>query len=173
MSQKKRLFIALLVPKGVATSISKWQRLYAPQGTKLIRAPNFHITLAFLGLQDETLQAQVEERLGHIRNPGWQQTLDRFGAFRKPQIGYLAPSEPKPELLNLAAQIQRQMAQLGIALPEQEYRPHVTVYRKFHLRHITQESLPGWQWPATSFALYCSDNGHYIELNRWSLMPST
>lgn len=167
----KRLFIALPVPQPTAIQIAHWQQQNSPAFAKPMPPENLHLTLAFLAQQDAAMEQLIGESLSRVQGRQWIQRLDQTGSFKKPQIGYLAPSSVAPELLALAHQIQHHMGQLGIRLPSHDFHPHVTLFRQLRPKTTWQPNVPGWQWPVDTFCLYQSDNGHYLELNRWPLTP--
>ena len=171
MTRANRLFIALPIPKTTALSIAQWQQRVAPPRVKIILPEQLHLTLAFLGPQDEARQQEIEQALAHVHGTSWQQGLQITGSFHRAQIGYLAPAHPAPELLALASQIQHDVSQIGVAISEHTYRPHVTVFRKLKRCASWSPKVPGWSWQASAFCLYQSINGHYRELNRWPLRP--
>lgn len=94
---------------------------------------NYHLTLCFLG--DVTLEQVValeelafEALEGHGR---FQVQLNAAEYFRvNPRLALVAArAEPDPELLSLQQRMAELVSSVGLAVPERDFTPHVTLGR--------------------------------------------
>ncbi len=165
----KRLFIALPIPPNIASTIHTWQQQQSIAKARAVPANNLHLTLAFLGEQHESHINSVGSALATICCQPWLQSLDQCGLFQRAKVAYLAPKKAAPELLQLATEIQQTMGKIISYRPQQQFIPHVTVFRQFTGSSNDLWLQQQWNWPVSHFALYHSLHGNYHLIEQWPL----
>lgn len=165
-----RLFFALGCPLELAEAISTWRSSLHLHG-RPVAAANLHLTLAFLGQQP---RARVPELLGlaaRLQVPAFELRLDRL-VRRRNGLVYLAPSQPIEGLLNLAQALRDALLAAGIGLENRPFLAHLSLLR--HCPKLPPDVIPSFDWPATDFALYASEQGahgtQYRQLQQWPLL---
>jgi RNA 2',3'-cyclic 3'-phosphodiesterase len=143
-------------------------RMFKNQG-KPVAPSNLHVTLVFLGSVDASMQTAITQAASQIAIQPMSLTFDRLNYWKKPAVVCLTAEQIDPAVSSLVAQLSAAANQLGIALDERPYKPHVTLLRKAH-------SLPSLEfnpihWQAESFCLVesCSLPGgvEYRVLQCW------
>ena len=129
-----RLFIAIEIPSQIREALAtfvKQLRGVAPLA-KWVRPENLHVTLKFLGYTDPTNLEKIESNLQTIRA---QQPValefSGIGFFpneKRPRV-FWAGMNSSPNLAPLVEAIDRAMHQLGFALENRPFTPHLTLAR--------------------------------------------
>ncbi|MDX3808056.1 RNA 2',3'-cyclic phosphodiesterase [Bosea thiooxidans] len=132
-----RLFIALEIPADVATELTLHRG--GLSGARWIDTPDYHITLRFLGDVDRRMANDVDHMLSDIGAYPFEVALDALGSFGgdKPRALF-ARVTPTKALIELQADIERQMRRLGMPAEGRKFVPHVTLAR---LRDTTPVEL--------------------------------
>lgn len=123
-----RAFVAIDLPEPVRERIAVLQSAL-PVGQP-VRAENFHLTLAFLGEQQEALIEEAHHGLQRVTAPGFDLKLaglDTFGG-EDPKILFVGAAKNEP-LGRLRKQVRGAMHGAGIRLNRERFRPHVTLAR--------------------------------------------
>ncbi|TAA47113.1 RNA 2',3'-cyclic phosphodiesterase [Corallincola spongiicola] len=174
-NQGKRLFLALGFNRKTQRQISQYQNQFATWGS-LVSTTNLHQTLAFLGQLGEEQEQQLRLWCRQISAAGFKQTCDHFGYWRKPQIIYLAPGVPPPQLLSLVTSLHQITDALGIEREQRPYQPHITLCRKVRQPPELADLAVDISFHADHFALFQSRSDatgvRYIELERWPLLSN-
>jgi len=123
-----RLFLALDLPD------TEREALAAVQGDlsvgRKMDPDTFHLTLAFLGEQDEATAAELDLELQALAEPGFDLTLsglDTFGGA-SPAVLFAGVAEAGP-VTDLHHAVRRRIRAAGIELSRERFRPHVTLAR--------------------------------------------
>ena len=128
-----RLFVAIDLEEGIREKVSRFLdgvRELAP-GARWVTPQSLHITLKFIGEQDEAQLAAIGQRLSAVTSPAMEIGLRGHGFFPTPNaarvfwIGIAA----SPALAALAAGVDHVLAELGIAREERPYSPQLTLAR--------------------------------------------
>ncbi len=139
-------------------------------GGRPVQPANLHLTLEFIGA---VAASQLDRLLALGATLSWPAvtlTLDYPEWWRGSQalvLRVLAPAEP---LLALQAALRRRIAELGLAVDDRPYRPHVTIAREVAAQpaHATPVSVA---WRAATVALIESHpapgGSHYRPLGLW------
>ncbi|MEM9031997.1 MAG: RNA 2',3'-cyclic phosphodiesterase [Pseudomonadota bacterium] len=176
-----RSFVALPLPERIRDGLAA-VALEIPSG-RIVCAESFHITLAFLGDQDDEALEELNEALAGLRQPHFEIRLKGLGSFGGSRLRALwAEVVAPPELRELQRAIVRAARRAGITLKHRRFVPHVTLARfrnswvedaafaRFVERHAGF-SLPVFE--ARAFALYASHlspaGAVYEELARYPL----
>lgn len=123
-----RAFVAIDLPEGVRDHIAALQAAL-PVGQP-VKAENLHLTLAFLGEQQETLIEEAHHSLQRITAPEFDlklSGLDTFGG-EDPKILFVGSEKNEP-LGHLRKLVRSAMHGVGIQLKRERFRPHVTLAR--------------------------------------------
>ena len=149
-SDSLRSFIALDIPADMQTRLMALANGLRKEpylhGLRWIPADNWHLTLTFLGDQNQETLAnlwQQVERALHDCSPVALQ-VNHIAGFPDAKSPVLAAQlNPLPELLKLQAQIKHCCELLDIALDKRRFKPHITLARsrKRHPVHYAGEKL--------------------------------
>lgn len=166
----RRLFFALPV-QSLASKLHHCQRqLRAEHHQKPVKADNFHLTLHFLGLQDERLLPRLYQAAAQVHLAPFEILLDRYGLFPRARCLWLGPQQSPRPLHELVTRLGEELKALDLQISD-NYRPHITLYR--NARHMTQLTAPVLQLVVSEFVLYESvstnDGVLYKPLQRWLL----
>ena len=168
---QRRLFFAIPAQQ-LSNALQHSQQLLLPDGyLKPVPVDNFHLTLHFLGLQDDSILPLLDQAVTKIQSPAFTLQLDRYGLFRHARCLWLGPQYPAPELAMLVEQLSSVLTQLGLPVSA-DYRPHITLFR--NARTLPTQAAPSLQLPVSEFILYESVSGNngvqYRPLQHWSLL---
>ena len=130
-----RLFLAINLPddERAAIDAAAAPLREATSAVSWTKPALMHVTLKFLGEQDDAQAARIAERLGAVTAAHRPVPLeiDGFGAFpswRAPKVVWVGiADEPKLELLH--HDVESECAALGFELEGRPFRPHVTIGR--------------------------------------------
>lgn len=161
-----RSFVAINLPEGLAAQLSALQAEL--RVGRHVPEDNMHLTVAFLDDQPQALLGELHEALSEMLCVGFAlelSGLDLFGG-KRPRLLFLRAA-PAPALLDLHQKVRKAARSVGIAMPRERFRPHVTLARfrrdlqEDQARQIGQFianhgslSLPAF--PVTKFHLYAS-----------------
>lgn len=123
-----RSFIAIPVPDGQAGALYKVQ--HALEVGRPVAPESWHVTLAFLGEQPETVLEELHERLSELSVPAFGIRIagtDIFGG-RTPSLIY-AGVDRSEALVHLRDKVRAAARGAGVNLPRERFRPHVTLAR--------------------------------------------
>jgi 2'-5' RNA ligase len=135
-----RLFTALEVPADIGAQLS-FLRGGLP-GARWVDAENYHVTLRFLGDVDDRTANEAALLLDGIAREPLNISigeLDAFGGDRPRSI--IAKVKPSAELLELQAEMERNMRRVGLPPESRKYTPHVTLAR---LRDVKPRDVADW-----------------------------
>lgn len=137
---KKRLFIAIDFPlkikKQIDGVVGELGKKY-PQ-IRWEKEANLHLTLKFLGWTEteEKVIAGMERTTGRIK-PFYIQ-LTNLGYFLKESLIVWLGVKSQGELLKLAENLDREMAEIGFRRERREFSPHITLGRKREAKPIAR-----------------------------------
>lgn len=131
-----RLFVAVNLPPACRERIAADSlplREAAPS-VAWIRAPLLHLTLKFIGEQDERLVPQFAEACAVVAGGARPHRLafDAYGAFpnlRRPHVVWLGISAGGEQLARVAADLDAACEALGVPRDTRPFRPHLTLGR--------------------------------------------
>ena len=178
-----RVFTAIGLPDAAADDLEQLQ--YDLPAGRAVPRENLHLTLSFLGDQDDTALEAAHDALSNIRLPAFDVQmagLDFLGG-NKPSL-ICANLLPNPGLTDLAAKVRSTLHGAGLMFERKKFRPHVTLARlpkrvdpgdQVRLQHyITRHAgFAPLSFAADHFALFRSDLHHsgaiYTELATYPL----
>lgn len=162
-----RLFTGLSVAPGVVAEIEGLLAGLRPcADLRWSPVANLHITTAFIGGWEEHRLAELATALGRVSWPGSiPVSVTGFGYFPNPHHPHslFLAVKPEPALTTLVAAINAALRQVGCAVEERDYHPHITLAR-IARENITQlrdhtasmKTFPLSPFPASAFHLYRS-----------------
>jgi 2'-5' RNA ligase len=174
--------------EALAVLTGELQRLAPKAKLRWSPPPAYHLTLRFLGEQDEATLAAVAAALDVVAQDTRPLTthLHGMGSFPwrgkgGPRVLWAGVAEPHSDLDDLAARIDEAVQAVGLPPADFPFRPHVTVARAN--RHAVAgelaealENLEGadlGEWPIQAFVLYEArrpdPQGGYVEVRRYTL----
>ncbi len=129
-----RLFVALEIPSVVRENLAallKSLRAVSPQ-TRWVHPENLHVTLKFIGEVQEPKLAAIRSALAGVCSDQ-PVTFDfrGLGFFpndKHPRV-FWAGIEASPNLITLAADIDKAMGTLGVPRGQRPFSPHLTLAR--------------------------------------------
>jgi 2'-5' RNA ligase len=129
-----RLFVALSIPAEVREKIASliWNLRRTDAKPRWVPAGNLHVTLKFIGeVRPEKVPA-IGEALATIRAAQPLTLAFRgvgfFPSVRRPTVAWIGIEAP-PALANLAAEVNRSLAPLGLPPEGKPFVPHLTIAR--------------------------------------------
>jgi 2'-5' RNA ligase len=123
-----RLFIAIDTPPAVAAGLL--HTLPVHRGVRPVPPGQLHLTLRFLGDQDEDCAARIGKALEAMQAPPLTMQVQCVGRFRGGQGAVLwAGLAHDDHLTALFDDIEAALADVGIARERRRFHPHLTVAR--------------------------------------------
>lgn len=168
---QKRLFFALPCAQPQRKAIAQWRRELGLRNGSPVPSESFHLTLLFLGAVELDQIEQVCQAAATVRRPQapLRITLDRFEVWQRNALLMLTPSQPPKALGQLVYALQQALLPLGLGAEAKEFRPHVTLSRRFTSTLPESPSEPEFWLKCDYFALFESHQGRYREIARWPL----
>lgn len=119
-----RLFIAIDTPPDVAAALL--HVVPSARGVRPVPAGQLHLTLRFLGDQDDAAAVRIDAALRGVGAPPVTMRVAGVGRFRGVLWAGIAPD---PALHSLFDEVQSALAAIGIAPDARRFHPHLTVAR--------------------------------------------
>ena len=125
--KQRRLFFALWPDDTTRSALARLQ--FELHGNKT-RYRNFHITLAFLGDQSETMLPELQNILAHLSGMEMVLQLDRIGYFARQRIAWAGMTQEPPGLKRLQTDLTAQLSGHHVQFESRAvFRPHITLVR--------------------------------------------
>lgn len=128
-----RVFVAIDLKEEVREKIARFLegvRGFAEEA-RWMRTESLHITLKFIGEQNDAQVAAIDERLRGVPGDSFELRLTGYGFFptaKAPRVFWIG-IQSSPELAALAAGIDSTLADLNIPREDRPYSPHLTLAR--------------------------------------------
>lgn len=152
-----RLFFALWpdpVTRGAIAALAS--AVGRETGGRAVAAEQVHLTLAFLGEQPAASVPELCGLAAAIGISAFRLALDQIGCFYKTGIAWLGTSVLPSELVTLHGGLARTLADVGIAVDERAYAPHLTLARRI-TRSVRRRLPQPVLWDVDSYALVASE----------------
>jgi len=151
VTREHRLFFALVPDAGVRRRVAEFQRDLGELG-RAVPPANFHVTLAFLGLQPAAVIPRACEVAAGLRMPVCTVRLDRIGAFGRAGVLWLGASEIPDPLRCFQQQLMDGLQAAAIGHDPKPWTLHLTLYRRLRIPPPTlaPESI---EWRLAGFDL--------------------
>ncbi len=130
-----RLFIAIDLPDSWRALLAQPQQSigWLGRGVKWVDPKGTHLTLKFLGETEPKLFEEIKLKAGEscARFPSFEMRMKGTGVFpdpRKPRVYWAGLQAPKT-LLELQADLEHEMEELGFEPEQRAFNPHLTLAR--------------------------------------------
>jgi len=127
--RRHRLFFAIDPPQDVRRRVAALQR-ELDVGGRPVPPDNFHVTLAFLGMQPPEVMATAAEVAAGLSFPRCEVVLDRLGSFRRTGVVWLGASAVPEALQAFQHDLVGALLEAGIGYDRKPWKFHLTLYRK-------------------------------------------
>lgn len=136
MPEKIRSFIALSLPQEIknylTAIIQEFKKIAAD--VKWVKPENLHLTLKFLGEQEEKRIKKIKEILEVVagQRKSYALELGGIGGFPKleyPRVIWIGLSKGTQETLNLVQELEKEISKLGIPQEKKPFATHITLGR--------------------------------------------
>ncbi len=128
-----RVFVALDLDPSIRKQIEDFaQQVYGfAADARWMSAESLHVTMKFVGEKPEATVKQIETSLRSIHAEGFQLRFSGTGFFPTPRSArvFWIGIEAQPALSNLAREIDKALAKIGIAKEDRAFSPHLTLAR--------------------------------------------
>ncbi len=167
-----RLFFALWPDEETRTALNNIAQQFNDEKFRLVKKPNLHITLEFLGEVSEQDQQALIENASTINGDSFELVLTRIGWWQQPGILWIGTNQIPEELLKLFKSIKKLCKKRGLKTDKRPYKPHITIARKVKQVNIPTETFE-FSWQVNSFVLVESvstdDGAIYQVVKEWPL----
>jgi RNA 2',3'-cyclic 3'-phosphodiesterase len=168
----RRLFLALWPEASVRAQLgASFAATTAGAGGQAVAAANLHVTIEFLGAVAEHRVAELELLGARTQLPVDDLVLDTLEWWPRPALLVAGSSAPSQALLDLQAQLRRQLALQGFRVDARAFRPHLTLARRVATVPDIKAVSPV-RWPIRELALVESlpfaGGSRYAPLARWT-----
>lgn len=169
-----RVFFALWPTEAARRGLQDVQQQLQPRFKgKIMRAPNLHMTLAFLGNIPAERVDEAKAVADDLQGAPFALQVDQLGLWKRSQVLWASPSQPPDALTALATDLQDALRSSGFKLEERAFRPHVTLLRKAY-GEISERLSSPVDWAAHEFVLARTPleqpGGDYDLIGRWPLI---
>jgi 2'-5' RNA ligase len=156
---KQRLFFALWPDATLREQIAAAaEPVLAELQPHAVPVQNYHLTIAFLGAVSVATVPDVAAAARGIRFAPFELVLQQGGYWQRSCTAWLAPVSCPQALAALVGDLSNKLTDLGLALDNQQFRPHVTLARNAGAAASVQLATPV-RWRVQSFVLLESTPG--------------
>ena len=127
--QTHRIFFALNPGERVRREVHTLQQASGVEG-RAVPAANFHVTLAFLGMQEANLIPRVCEVASSLSFEACDVVLDQLGRFKRAGVLWLGASRVPGRLQRFQHDLVGALLDAGIGYDRKPWKMHLTLYRK-------------------------------------------
>lgn len=172
MSKGHRLFFALDPDPNVRQQVAAVQHSLDVAG-RAARPHQFHVTLAFLGMQRTELIPEILHVASGLSFEPCRVVMDQLGCFRRAGVLWLGASEIPSPLKEFQSALVGALLDAGIGYDRKPWKFHLTLYRR--LRNPPPTLGPvAIEWALSGFELIesvGSKNGvEYHSIARWKAL---
>lgn len=166
--ERLRLFVALWPDAAIRRALHAGSRQAVEvSGGRPVPPANYHLTLAFLGLQPRSkLDAIDDAARGGARLEGMLR-LTRIGHFSRARVLWAGPERTPPALGRAAARLRSALEANGVHFAPGPFRAHVTLARR--ITRAPDGAIEPIRWRYAGLALVLSEGGRapYRVLRKW------
>src|SRR6187551_461445 len=176
-----RLFVAIRPPEPIRDLLV--DAMDDSPELRWVSDENLHLTLRFIGEVDSPMAEDIAISLDQIRFPAFSLRTGRTGRFDRRNGGAIwASVEPRQQVAELAAKIDRACVLAGLEPERRAFHPHITLARygrssseaaaSFERRNAAMSSGPFEVDRFILFESHLSRHGaHYEEVAQYALEP--
>jgi 2'-5' RNA ligase len=169
VSKPHRLFFALWPDDAVRRQATALQQQLDVQG-RAARPAQFHVTLAFLGMQETQVIPDILEIASGLSFEPCRVRMDRIGRFRRAGVLWLGAGEIPAELADFQHRLVGALLEAGIGHDRKPWKFHLTLYRKMRKMPAILDPV-AIDWRLDGFSLVESigvKNGvEYQQIGQW------
>ena len=153
MASKKahRLFFALVPDVTVRAEVARVQARIDSAG-RAVPPTNFHVTLAFLGMQPTAVIPDICALAGRLRLEPCRVVMDRVGRFSRAGVMWLGASAPPEPLRRFQQDLLATLEAAEIGHDPKPWTFHLTLYRRLRKPFPTLPPV-AIEWPIRGFDL--------------------
>lgn len=132
---KKRLFIAIELPKSVKLEAGKIEQVLSQfLDVRWVDPDNIHLTLKFLGYVEEETIAEIENRVAEATQgySSFTLSLSNMGAFptpKRPRVIWVGLTDEFINCEKMQRSIDKALSNMGFEKEKRPFQPHVTLCR--------------------------------------------
>lgn len=156
MTKRHRLFFALEPDEKLRQEMHAVQKKLACNGRK-VPAGQFHVTLAFLGMQPAEIIPEVSAIASRVPFSACSLVLDRLGVFRRAGVLWMGATIIPPALQSFHQTLLDELEKADIGHDRKAWEPHLTLYRRLRNRPVIMAPVPV-TWQLDQFSLIESIN---------------
>jgi 2'-5' RNA ligase len=169
VSKPHRLFFALEPGDAVRQQVVELQQSLDVEG-RAARPQQFHVTLAFLGMQRADLIPDILEIASRLSFEPCSIVMDRVSRFKRSGVLWLGASEVPAALMDFQHALVSGLLDAGIGYDRKPWKFHLTLYRKMRKAPVIMHPV-AIEWRLNGFSLIESvgvKNGvEYHPVGRW------
>ena len=151
MSKAHRLFFALVPDAAVRREVARAQTRLNGSG-RAVPPANFHVTLAFLGLQEAAVLPEVCALAGQLEFEPCRAVMDQVGVFPRAGVLWLGVSAIPEPLRRFQQDLMDALQAAAIGYDPKPWTFHLTLYRRLRKPFPTLSSL-AIEWSLSGFDL--------------------
>jgi len=151
LTRPRRLFFALVPGRVVRQAVERVQQSAGNCG-RAARPGQFHVTLAFLGMQKPELIPKILGIACQLSFEPCQVVLDQIGRFKRAGVLWLGSNQVPDELLDFQHSLVGALLDAGIGYDRKPWKFHVTLYRKMRKYPAIMDPV-AIEWPLNGFEL--------------------
>ncbi len=153
-----RLFFALWPSSAVQRTLhAATCRAIEASGGRSVPAANYHLTLAFLGLQPRPQLEAICAAASRLAPPTGTLCLARLGCFRAARVLWAGPQHPPPALSQAVNRLRAALGANGVSVAPGPFRAHVTLARRIEQAPPQLELSPPIRWDYAGVVLVASE----------------
>lgn len=146
-----RIFFALNTDDHVRREVAAVQHSCGVDG-RAVPPANFHVTLAFLGMQEASVIPRVCELASTLSFKPCEAVLDHLGCFKRAGVLWLGASSVPESLARFQHDLVGALLDAGIGYDRKPWKLHLTLYRKMRKAPPTMDPIEV-RWRLNSFSL--------------------
>lgn len=167
-NERLRLFLALWPDAALRRAVQVATRAaVATSGGRAVPSANYHLTLAFLGLQPRSQLDAIRDAVSRLAPVTGTLRLEQIGHFRAARVLWIGPRRTPPVLNRQAGTLRGALEANRVRFTPGPFRAHVTLARR--IVQVPSATLAPIRWDYAGVALIESDRTrpHYKVLAHW------
>jgi 2'-5' RNA ligase len=173
MKKAHRLFFALVPGAAVIREAARVQAQLDGNG-RAVPPANFHVTLAFLGLQEAAVIPEVCALAGRLQFEPCRVVIDQVGSFGRAGVLWLGASAIPDPLRRFQQNLMESLQAAGIGYDPKPWTFHLTLYRRLRKPFPILDDV-AIEWPLDGFDLVESAAARkgveYHSIGHWGAAP--
>ncbi|MGH8126765.1 MAG: RNA 2',3'-cyclic phosphodiesterase [Gammaproteobacteria bacterium] len=166
--ERLRLFLALWPDVAVRRALQAATRTAVEtSGGRAVPTANYHLTLAFLGLQPRSQLDVIHDAISRLESITGTLHLQQIGYFRAARVLWAGPQRTPTMLSRQANRLRAALGANGVSFTPGPFRAHVTLARR--VAQVPSVEFEPIHWAYTGVTLIESDRARprYRVLAQW------